>query len=190
MFLSARSMSHNSSVFFFPSITCPVLSVQVELYWHWKLTPTWCRLWLCSRSVLHMLTDVSQHRLRQGQIPAEWSDRVRTQTSSLETNSIQAEVTWPGLRPSAQLRWSWVGLLSAYLSNYQSVLVLKSALGSAEVPSALSDCQHRSQSHGHAWNWPAVSLIYWHNPSWEDLHKGGIPMCFLYPASALQSGIQ
>lgn len=126
-----------------------------------------------------MLTDVSQHRLRQGQIPAEWSDRVRTQTSSLETNSIQAEVMWPGLRPSAQLRYSWVGLLSAYLSNYQSVLMLKSALGSAEVLSAVSDCQHRSQSHRHAWNWPAVSVIYWHNPSWEDLHKGGNLMYFL-----------
>ncbi len=68
-----------------------------------------------------MVTDVSQHRLRQEKIPVDWSDRVRTQLSSWEANSIQAEVMWPALRLLAQYRQTWAEILLAYLSVYLSV---------------------------------------------------------------------
>lgn len=58
---------------------------------------------------------------------------------------VQSEVMWPAPRPSAQQRESRAPVwLSQCLSP--SVLMLKSALGSIEVLSAVSVCQRRSES--------------------------------------------
>lgn len=139
MVLSSQEMSYNPfrppPPLFDSSCHPPCFSAQVEIYWHRKLTPTWYRLQFCSWSALHVLTDVSQHRLRQGQIPADWSDRVRTSTSSWETNSIQAEVTWPGLRPAARGQQSGV-------SRCLSLLTIGLLWYSGLLWEALRSCQY------------------------------------------------
>lgn len=75
--------------------------------------------------------------------PWRGSDRVRTQPSSWETNSIQAEVMWPSLRCSAQRGANWAQFSSARLCKIcltlcPSILVLHSTLGSAVCSFSLS----------------------------------------------------
>lgn len=125
-----------------------------------------------------MLTDVSQHTLRQGEIPVEWSDRVRTQLSTWATNSIQAEVMWPGLRPSAQHRESWAGFLSVYLFNFLSVCP-GTQVCSGKHSSPVCSFSLSAQIRVIVGNVPAASVIYPHSTSWEHQHKEGIQM---YPA--------
>lgn len=125
-----------------------------------------------------MLTDVSQHRLRQGYIPAEWSDRVRTQTSSSETNSIQAVVMWPRrdrLLSSGRAESSCLLPISLTISlSWYSSLLWKALRSRLQFQSVSTDRSHTGM--------PEIDLqpqwfIYTARP--ENDHKGGIPMSFL-----------
>lgn len=114
---------------------------------------TWCTPRFCSWSALHMLTDVSCHRLGWGRIPADRSGRLRTLSGSWETNSTQAAVTWPSLRTSARRNAERSSCLPV-----SACCVAVACCGiSDRVLSAVSVYQHRSESLRRAWNWPAAS---------------------------------
>lgn len=130
-------------------------SSQVEAYWHRYLPPT-CFFFFCSWSALHVLTDVSCHRLWWGPDPnrSEWQGEVFLSRLRDKLHSSSCNVTEPEILCPQDRR----GRVPVCPSQF--VVVRWPAVGSDEVLSAVSVHQHRSESLRRAWNWPAASGTY------------------------------